>query len=334
MTNQPIKKELPIDFAPGGQAVLEGVLMRSPNYIAVAVRNKAGEIVFDKKPFTSVTKRIKFFAYPIVRGVVGICEMMMVGFGALNFSSAIFADDEEAAAGNAPQKREEGSEEKKSPLESLLFALSLVVAFSISIFLFKFLPLLITTQLDKSFSIIHNSPFLFNFIDGVIKMGIFIGYLSLMLLSKEMRRVFEYHGAEHKAVWTYEKGLDLTVENAKKQTRFHPRCGTSFILIIFVISIFIYMALPKQETFLMNFLMRLAWLPIIGGVAYEVLKWSARHIDNALVKIVIAPGLALQRITTQEPDDAQLEVALKALECTLELEQVGLPIKAEVLTNA
>ena len=309
-------KELPIDFAPGGQAVLEGVLMRSPNYIAVAVRNAKGEIVFSKKRFTSWTKRLKFLAFPLVRGMVGICEMMVVGFRALNFSSAIFMDEE-------PQE----PEKKSSALDSVFFAFSLIFAFAISIFLFKFVPLFITTQLEKVIPAIHDNYLLFNLIDGLLKMGIFVGYLALMLLSKDMHRVFEYHGAEHKAVWTYEKGHDLTVEHARKQTRLHPRCGTSFILIVFVISIFTYMFLPKQDTFVANFFLRLAWLPLIGGVAYEVLKWSARHIENPFVKILVAPGLALQRITTQEPDDAQLEVALRALETTLELETHGLPGK-------
>ena len=316
-------KELPIDFAPGGQAVLEGVLMRSPNYIAVAVRNKQGKIIFDKKPFTSWTKRLKFLAFPLVRGMVGICEMMVVGFRALNFSSAIFAQEDE------PQ--EKPSEEKSSALDSLFFAISLIIAFGISIFLFKFVPLFITTQLENLIPAIHNNYFLFNLIDGLLKMGIFVGYLSLMLLSKEMHRVFEYHGAEHKAVWTYEKGHDLTVEHARKQTRLHPRCGTSFVLIVFVISIFTYMFLTKQDTFIANFALRLAWLPLIGGVAYEVLKWSARHIENPFVKILVAPGLALQRITTQEPDDDQLEVALRALEMTLELETNGLPAHAKLV---
>lgn len=318
----PPRNPLPIDFAPGGQAVLEGVLMRSPNYIAVAVRNKEGKIVFDKKAFTSITKRLKFLAFPLVRGMVGICEMMVVGFKALNFSSAIFAEEKP----DDIQKQEE----KTSALDSILFAVSLVIAFGISIFLFKFLPLLITTQLQKIIPAIADNYLLFNLIDGVIKMSIFVGYLSLMLLSKEMHRVFEYHGAEHKAVWTYEKGLPLTVESAKEQTRFHPRCGTSFILIIFVISIVTYMFLPKQDTFFANFFLRLAWLPLIGGVAYEVLKWSAKNIDNRFVKILVAPGLMLQKITTQEPDDEQLDVALQALEATLDLEQNGLPVSAKL----
>ncbi|MFA7277465.1 MAG: DUF1385 domain-containing protein [Candidatus Gracilibacteria bacterium] len=322
-----VRKDLPIDFAPGGQAVIEGVLMRSPNYVAVAVRNHKGEIVFDKRPFKSLASRMKFFAFPLVRGMVGICEMMLIGFKALDFASAIFADD---GTETQTEKTFE-KEEEKTILDSLFFAASLVVAFGISIFLFKFIPLLITTQLEKISPLVHSNYFVFNLIDGVIKLSIFIGYLSLMLLSKEMKRVFEYHGGEHKAVWTYEKGLDLTVENARKQTRFHPRCGTSFILIVFVISIFTYMFLPKQPTFWMNFALRLAWLPLIGGVAYEVLKWSAKHTENAIVKIFVAPGLMLQKITTQEPDDAQLEVALRALECTLELEHYGMPVTAKLV---
>lgn len=317
MSTQSPQKNLPIDFAPGGQAVLEGVLMRSPNYIAVAVRNPQGKIVFDKKHHKSWNKYLKILALPLVRGMIGICEMMIIGFRALNFSSEIFMQEEEQS--------QDTSKQSSTALDSLFFAISLIFAFSISIFLFKFVPLFITTQLQNIFPLIKNNYLVFNLIDGILKLSIFVGYLSLMLLSKEMKRVFEYHGAEHKAVWTYEKNLDLTVENAKKQTRLHPRCGTSFIIIVFIISIFSYMFLPKQDTFLMNFLLRISMLPLIGGIAYEVLKWSARHLDNALVRIFVAPGLLLQRITTQEPDDSQLEVALEALQATVELEQNGLP---------
>ena len=310
-----IKKELPIDFAPGGQAVLEGVLMRSPNYIAVAVRNPQGKIVFEKKAYKSWGKYFKVLALPLVRGMVGICEMMIIGFKALNFSSEVFMQDEEST---------QDTPTEKTAADGIFFAISLIFAFSISIFLFKFVPLWITTQLQNIFPVIKSNYLIFNLIDGILKLSIFVGYLSLMLLSKEMKRVFEYHGAEHKAVWTYEKNLDLTVENAKIQTRLHPRCGTSFIIIVFIISIFSYMFLPKQDTFAANFFLRIAMLPLIGGVAYEVLKWSARHIDNAFVRILVAPGLLLQRITTQEPDDTQLEVALAALQATVELEQNGL----------
>ncbi|MCX6733604.1 MAG: DUF1385 domain-containing protein [Candidatus Peregrinibacteria bacterium] len=313
---------LPIDFAPGGQAVLEGVLMRSPNYIAVAVRNPQGKIVFDKKAYKPWGKYFKFLALPLVRGMIGICEMMIIGFKALNFSSEVFMQEEELPV-DAPKK-------ETTATDSVLFAFSLIFAFAMSIFLFKFVPLFITTQLQNFFPIVKNNYLVFNLIDGVIKLGLFVGYLALMLLSKEMKRVFEYHGAEHKAVWTYEKNLDLTVENAKMQTRLHPRCGTSFIIIVFVISIFVYMFLPKQDTFIMNFLLRIAMLPLIGGVAYEVLKWSARRTDNAFVRILVAPGLLLQRITTQEPDDSQLEVALRALEATIELEQTGLETPAKL----
>lgn len=331
-SSAPLSKKINslIDFAPGGQAVLEGVLMRSPNFIAIAVRNAKGEIVFEKKPFTSVTKLFKFLAFPIVRGMVGICEMMIVGFGALNFSSEIFMQSDAVASSDSDPSPISNSSNKKSAADSLFFAISLIFAFSISIFLFKFIPYFVTTELSKIFSTINNNNFVFNLLDGVIKMSIFIGYLSLMLLSKDMKRVFEYHGAEHKAVFTYEKDLPLTVENAKKQTRFHPRCGTSFILIVFVISIFAYMLLPKQPTFAANFFLRLAFLPLIGGVAYEVLKFSAKHIENPLVKLLIAPGLLLQRITTQEPDDTQLEVALEALQATIELENEKTALAAQV----
>lgn len=299
-----------IDFAPGGQAVIEGVLMRSPNFVSVAVRNSKGEIILKEKPFTSVSKKIKPLALPIVRGVVGICEMMMIGFGALNFSSQVFLDEPV-----------ENAETGSNAIKSLMYVLSLAFAFGISIFLFKFIPLWITTQLQNIFPVIKENYLLFNLIDGIIKISMFIGYLSLMLLSKDMKRVFQYHGAEHKSVFTYEKALPLTPEHARTQSRFHPRCGTSFILLVLIISIITYMFLPKQPSFIANFALRLAWLPVIGGISYEILKWSAKHIENPLVRLFVTPGLLLQRITTQEPDDSQLEVALHALASTLKLEK-------------
>ncbi|MEK7544737.1 MAG: DUF1385 domain-containing protein [Patescibacteria group bacterium] len=306
-----------VDFAPGGQAVIEGVLMRSPGFVAVAVRNQSGEIIIDRRPYTSITERIRFLGLPFIRGVVGIGEMMIIGFRALNFSANIFS--EVAGIGAEVQEKNQVTQEvkKETWLEKVFFGVSILVALSVSLFLFKFVPLAITTFLGSQFPFVKDHNLLFNLIDGVLKMGIFIGYIALLLKSKDMRRVFEYHGAEHKAVFTYEKKLPLTPENARIQSRFHPRCGTSFIMLVVLISVMSYTLLPRADGFLQNFLLRVAWLPVIGGLSYEFLKISAKNMENRFVRSFVTPGLWLQKLTTQEPDDAQLEVALRALESAL-----------------
>lgn len=302
-----------LDFAPGGQAILEGVLMRTPHYIAIAVRSPTGEIVYKKDPYSSITTTIKILGLPLIRGMINICEMMMVGFKALNFSANIFLAEPETNTRKT---------QFQQIIETTWFIITTIIALTVSIALFKFLPLWIATQLDHIFPFVHNNYVIFNLIDGVIKISLVIGYLSLMLLSKEMRRVFQYHGAEHKAVFTYEHKLPLIVANARIQSRFHPRCGTSFILIVLLISIIVYIAIPKYDSILTNLGLRLLFLPVIGGIAYEVLKISAKYINKSrLVRLLVTPGLWLQRITTQEPDDQQLEVALAALETAVQLEK-------------
>lgn len=314
MSTEPIIPK--IDFAPGGQAVIEGVLMRSPRFVAVAVRKQNGEIIIDKRPYIAITEKIKFLGLPFIRGVVGIGEMMIIGFKALNFSATIFAEMDGPAATTIISEKKSGAIQQKI-LETFFFFLSIAVAFSISLFLFKFVPLATVTFLSEKIPFIQNNNFVFNLIDGILKTGIFLGYISALYLSKDMKRVFQYHGAEHKAVFTYEKKLPLTPEHAKNQSRFHPRCGTSFIMLVILISIASYTVLPRAENFLENFALRVVWLPVIAAVSYELLKLSAKNIENAWVKILVTPGLWLQRLTTQEPDEQQLEVALKALENTL-----------------
>jgi len=301
-----------IDFAVGGQAVIEGVMMRSNDFITVAVRRGSGDIELKDDPFKSITKKIKLLGWPFVRGVVGLVEMMIVGMKALNFSASVMIEDEEG------KKREEMTGKEKF-VEKVMMVFSFVFAIGMSLFLFKFLPLWITEWISGFYEPLRQS-FLYNLIDGVLKTSFFILYIWILTLMPSIKRVFEYHGAEHKSIYTYEKGLDLKVENAKKQSRFHPRCGTSFILIVFMISVLTYTLLPRDPDFLMNFARRLAFLPLIAGISYEFLKFSAKHTDNKLMKAAISPGLWFQRLTTKEPDDKQLEVALKALDKALELE--------------
>jgi uncharacterized protein YqhQ len=307
------KKTPEFDFAVGGQAVVEGIMMRSPNNLTIAVRKPKGNIIVKKKPFKTFVQRFKFLNIPILRGVINLFEMMIVGTQAINYSAAESVEDEPAE----DIKRSIGMK----IFEAILFTISFLVAIALSITLFKYTPLWITTFLESRVPFIKEHWMLFNLIDGIIKTSIFVGYIYILTLAKSFRRIFEYHGAEHKSIFTYEKKLPLTPENATKQTRFHPRCGTSFVLIVFIISILVYTVVPKQDSLTMNLLVRLAFLPLIAGISYEILKFSAKHNKNIFMRAFIAPGLWFQRLTTKEPDSKQLEVGLKSLSDILELEK-------------
>jgi uncharacterized protein YqhQ len=309
-----------IDFAVGGQAVLEGVMMRSPNNITIAVRKKNKTIKVHKQKYHVLTQRYKILNIPIIRGVVNLFEMMVIGTKAINISANEMLEDE-----LTPAEKKKMSSQKKSigmkVLEYSMFVFSLVMAIALSIFLFKFIPLWVTTMLQEKIPYLKEHYFAFNLIDGGLKMFMFLAYIFVLSLIPSFRRIFEYHGAEHKSIFTYENHLELTAKNAKKQTRFHPRCGTSFILIVFVISILVYTVVPKQTNFWENLSVRLAFLPLIAGISYEYLKASAKYSQNFLVKAVIQPGLWFQRLTTKEPNKSQLEVGLKSLEEALAMEK-------------
>lgn len=301
------------DFAVGGQAVIEGVMMRSKNFIAVAVRKENGEIVTKDQKFQSLIQKHKWLNIPLLRGVLNMFEMMVVGTRALNWSADIFAEEDHVT--------KEDRENKSQFWPNVLFAFNLVFSLALALFIFKFLPLGATELLNKVFPSISENHFYYNFIDAVIKLTIFSLYIWGISFSKTIRRVFQYHGAEHKAVFNYEEDSELTVENSARQSRFHPRCGTSFIIFVFLISILIYMFIPRDPNFVINLAQRIAVLPLIAGVSYEILKATAKNMDKVWVKAFTKPGLFFQRLTTKEPDSAQLEVALVALKRTLELEQ-------------
>lgn len=329
-----------IDFAVGGQAVIEGVMMRSPNNLTIAVRKADGSIKVKKRKFKTLTQRHKWLNVPIVRGVINLVEMMYVGSDAINYSAAESMDSDEAESGvtkshkmDHHEKSVDGEtiahESTKNKISSFfskigfvaMYVISFILAIGLSLSLFKIIPLWITTWLDSQSSYIHDHFIVFNLIDGVIKMTIFLSYIFILSQFKSFHRIFEYHGAEHKSIFNYESHEELNVANAKKQIRFHPRCGTSFILIVFLISILVYTFIPKQPDFWANFSLRLALLPFIAGISYEYLKLSAKHANNPIVKALIAPGLWFQRLTTQEPDDKQLAVGLQSLEAALEMEK-------------
>ena len=304
-----------IDFAVGGQAVIEGVMMRSPNNISIAVRKESGNIKVKKKAHQTLTQKYKFLNLPILRGVINLFEMMIIGTDAINFSAnESIETPEEEKANKEPSKGEK-------LLEVLMFVVSFILAIALSIGLFKFLPLWSTTWLEGQSQYIANNYIVFNLIDGVIKMLIFLSYIFVLSLIPSFRRIFEYHGAEHKSIFNYESKKELTVENASKEIRFHPRCGTSFILIVFLVSIVVYTFIPKHPDFLTNLSVRVAVLPFIAGISYEYLKFSAKHMDNAIVNAMVQPGLWFQRLTTKEPDKEQLEVGLKSLKEALAMEK-------------
>lgn len=277
----------------GGQAVIEGVMMRAPESFVIAVRRQDNKIVV-KKNKVSIDNN-KFFKKPFLRGLIGLYNALVLGVKALNFS--------------AYHSMGEGSEEvnKKD------IVIALILGLGLGVLLFIFLPLLLTDLLKYIFPIIGKSFLVFNAVDGVIRVIFFIAYIYIISFMKDIKRVFEYHGAEHKAIFTYENGLSLTVENAKKMSRLHPRCGTSFLLIVMIVSIFVFSLIPKDSHFLIKLSSRIVFLPIIAGISYEILKLSSKFKDNIFVNFLIMPGLWLQKITTREPDDSQLEVALVSL---------------------
>lgn len=303
-----------IDFAVGGQAVIEGVMMRSPNHYVVAVRDEKGKIHTQEKKFKSVTEKIKILKLPLLRGVVHLVESMGIGFKALDYSNDIFLGEHE-------------KEEKKhgvimKVLMGIFSVVYVLATLGFSLFLLKVLPLWIAGKAAELWPTVEQNYFLFNAIDGGSKITIFLGYILLISLLKDIRRVFQYHGAEHMSIWTYEAGLELTVKNARKQTRFHPRCGTSFIFIVILMSILIYTVVPPAEGFWAMLGQRVVVIPLIAGISYEFLKISAKWQNNIFMRAFAAPGLLIQRLTTRMPDDEQLEVALTSLKASLKAEQL------------
>lgn len=289
----------------GGQAVMEGVMMRSPRSYCVAVRKASGEIVTEEKPLGKVSDKYPIFRFPVFRGVGTLGQAMALGMKALRFSANAALEDVNPGA-------------KKQELSSWMLALNLGVSLVFFIFLYKFVPLYLATALGKVFPVLQGRiPF--NLCDGVIRMAIFVAFLYLISRWKDIRRVFEYHGAEHRVVFNFESGLPVTVENAQKFSTFHPRCGTSFLLVVMLVSIGIYTLLPF-DSFALKLIGRILLLPVIAGVSYELIRYAARH-RGGLLSTLTAPGLWMQRITTQPPADDQTAVAIEALERAMALEE-------------
>lgn len=289
----------------GGQAVIEGVMMRAPHSYCVAVRKPSGEIVTEEMPLPRMSELYPVFRYPVLRGVGTLYQAMKLGLKALRFSANVSLDTPETGA-------------RTKEISSWAITLNLVFSLAFFIFLYKFVPLYLVTSLGKWFPAL-NGRIAFNVMDGLIRLGIFLLFLWGVSLMKDIRRVFEYHGAEHRVVYNFEAGTPVTVENARGFTTYHPRCGTSFLLVVMLLSMAVYMAVPF-DGFLMKFISRVALLPVIAGVSYEMIRFAARRRGSVLATLT-APGLWLQRITTRPPSDEQTVVAIRALEGAMALEQ-------------
>lgn len=292
----------------GGQAVIEGVMMRAPRAVAIAVRRPDGEIVVKTELAIPLSERFPIVKLPIIRGAVALFTSLIIGIKALNFSANEAMTEEE--------KDKEGVKEGGGELSSWAMAGTMTVAFGFGICLFFLFPLYLTKLMTP---VIGDNNIIFNLVDGVIRVIVFLAYIWAISRMSDIQRVFQYHGAEHKSIFAFEAGEELTVENVRRYSRLHPRCGTSFLLIVMLVSIAVFSLIPKLWPFYLKAGSRIFLLPIIAGISYEFLKWSAMNDNHPLVKMVIAPGLALQRLTTREPDDSQLEVAIRSMNEALEV---------------
>lgn len=302
----------------GGQALIEGVMMQGPKGIATAVRKPDGDILTEYHNVKHLRDKNKFFALPIVRGVVGFVESMITGYKTLMYSAEVsgMEDIEEQELNKFEKWLTDKFGDK---LMNFVAAVGSVLGVALAFVLFMYFPVLVFNKANE-----WSGGALTNFqglIEGVMKIAIFVIYIALVSRMKDIKRMFMYHGAEHKSIACYEAGLDLTVENAKKCSRFHPRCGTSFIFVVLIFSIIFYTIIAKifpqiAAVRMLWLLLKLVFLPVIMGICYEFIRYAGRH-DNLFVKIVSAPGLWMQRLTTNEPTDDILEVGIAAIKAVI-----------------
>lgn len=304
-------KSSPEDILVGGQAVIEGVMMRTPHAYAVAVRRRDGSIEVRKEFVRRLSEVWKPISWPVIRGFAVMCQALYLGLRTLNFSFTIASMDAEAGEEAKKPKARKGG-------EVLPILLSMGSAAVIAVLLFILAPLWITTWLKGYFAAVHNWV-VFNLVDGLIRVVFFVAYILLISRMEDIRRVFQYHGAEHKVVHTWEAREELTVDNARRKSTLHPRCGTSFLLFVMVVSIIVF-SLVKLQAFWAIFLSRIVLIPLISGLSYELIRLSAPRCQRGFFRFVVMPGLALQRVTTKEPSDDQLAVAIHALKEALELD--------------
>ena len=288
-----MKKKLNV----GGQAVIEGVMMRGPGKIAVAVRQPDGEIIVDLQSTGTISDKYPFLKKPLLRGVVALYESLVYGMKALSYSAQASGEDDEK-------------------LDSKEIAMTIAVSVSLAIILFIIIP-------TWSMKFLHThiqSAIVLNLSEGILRMAIFLAYIGGISMMKDIQRVFQYHGAEHKTIYAYEAELELEVSNVRGFSTLHPRCGTNFLMIVMIISMFVFTFLGWPNLF-ERILSRIILMPVIAGVSYEIIRYAGRHIDKLWVRTAIWPGLCLQKLTTREPDDSQIEVAIAALKAVLPEEE-------------
>jgi uncharacterized protein YqhQ len=294
-----------VDMLIGGQAVLEGVMMRSLTGYSVAVRQPNGEVAIKKDKLVSITAKYPFLKFPVLRGSVVLIQSLILGMRALNYSASVATENEA------------GEQE----MSNWAMASTMIIALAMGIGVFILAPLGIT-NLIRHFFAPHMGNIAYNAIDGLLRAIFFFVYILSISFMDEIKRVFQYHGAEHKTVYTFEANEELTVENARTKSTLHPRCGTSFLMFVMAISILVFSLVPSTVPFAVKFLARVVLIPLIAGLAYEVIRFSARHLSNPVCRLLTRPGMLLQKITTKEPDDLQLAVAIIALKEALMFDAV------------
>jgi uncharacterized protein YqhQ len=321
----------------GGQAVLEGVMMRSPHAWAIACRKPSGDVVTMSEPLDRPSEKHKWMAWPIVRGVMTLGYAMSLGYRALRFSANVAIEDvmqsetgdAETAASAVRAERSETEQsttelaktqarEKAVAISGWLAAVNVVISLAFFIFMYKYLPLVAATELKKVDPAL-GGQIMFNLVDGAVRLILFLLFIWGVSLFRDIRRVYEYHGAEHKTVFAFENGDPLSTAAVQKYSTFHPRCGTSFLMTVMLISIGFYMLVPFT-TFWARFAARIALLPVIAGVSYEIIRFAAKH-RGSLFALMTAPGLWLQRITTKPPSDEMAQCAITALDQAMALEK-------------
>lgn len=283
----------------GGQAVIEGVMMRGKTHVAVAVRQPDGEISVDVRPVNSISDRYPILKKTFLRGVVSLVESLIMGMKALAYSAQVSGDEDEK-------------------LDSKEMALTIAVSAGLAILLFIVIP----TWSMRFLTGITQDHMALNLAEGVLRMAIFLAYIAAISSMNDIQRVFQYHGAEHKTIYTYEAGLPLKVENVRPFSTLHPRCGTNFLMIVMLISMFIFTFLG-WPSLLERIASRIILMPVIAGVSYELIRYAGAHTDNPLVRIAITPGLLLQKLTTRQPDDSQIEVAIASLKAVVPPEDLA-----------
>lgn len=283
----------------GGQAVIEGVMMRGKTHVAVAVRQPDGEISVDVRPVNSISDRYPILKKPFLRGVVSLVESLVMGMKALAYSAQVSGDEDEK-------------------LDSKEMALTIAVSAGLAILLFIVIP----TWSMRFLTGITQDHMALNLAEGVLRMAIFLAYIAAISSMNDIQRVFQYHGAEHKTIYTYEAGLPLKVENVRPFSTLHPRCGTNFLMIVMLISMFIFTFLGWPSLW-ERIASRIILMPVIAGVSYELIRYAGAHTDNPLVRSAITPGLLLQKLTTRQPDDSQIEVAIASLKAVVPPEDLA-----------